>query len=145
MKKYLLSGGKLVFPDKVSQGDVLVEGGTIAEIFTGKSDAKRKIEDCEVIDCSKYHIFPGFIDTHVHFREPGYEQTEDFASGSLCAIRSGITTIFDMPNNSPAITTVATLEMKQKLARQKMLVNYAFYLGATAENIDEITNAKNIP
>ncbi|MCD4656638.1 MAG: amidohydrolase family protein, partial [Planctomycetes bacterium] len=74
----------------------------------------------------------------------GYEQAEDFISGSQAALRAGVTTILDMPNNSPAITTIEKLQEKRESARKSMLVNYGFYLAATNTNLDEIMNAEHI-
>ncbi len=98
----------------------------------------------EVLDAAGNFALPGLIDVHVHCREPGMTQKEDFLTASRAAAAGGVTTILDMPNSKPATTTVALLEEKRKLAAAKCLVNYGFHFGATAENIDEIKKAKNI-
>ncbi len=99
----------------------------------------------EAIDAAGKYALPGAIDIHVHFREPGMTQKEDFLTGSRAAAAGGVTTIFDMPNTKPATTTVALLEEKRKAAAAKCMVNYGLYMGAAANNIDEIKKAKNIP
>ena len=63
---------------------------------------------------------PGLIDTHVHLREPGATQKEDFETGSKAAIAGGYTVILDMPNNKVPITSISTLEEKQKIASGKI-------------------------
>ena len=99
----------------------------------------------DVIDATGKYALPGAIDIHVHFREPGITQKEDFLTGSRAAAAGGVTTILDMPNTKPATTTVALLEEKRKLAAAKCLVNYGLYMGATATNLEEVKKAINIP
>jgi dihydroorotase len=96
-----------------------------------------------MIDAKGMIVLPGLIDVHVHFREPGDIQKEDFLTGSRAAAAGGVTTVLDMPNNKPPITNAAALEDKRELAK-KSIVNYGFYFGATSNNIDEIKKAKNI-
>ncbi len=81
-------------------------------------------------------MLPGLIDIHTHFRTPGQEWKEDFTTGSRAALKGGISTIFDMPNNLQSITTQELLDEKKALVRKAMQVNYGFYLGITDENID---------
>ena len=98
-----------------------------------------------VVDAAGKYALPGLIDIHVHFREPGMTQKEDFLTGSRAAAAGGVTTIFDMPNTRPATTTVQLLEEKRKLAAAKCVVNYGLYMGATATNLEEVEKARNIP
>ncbi|MBI2176053.1 dihydroorotase [Candidatus Woesearchaeota archaeon] len=98
----------------------------------------------EVVNAAGKYALPGAIDVHVHCREPGMTQKEDFLTASRTAAAGGVTTIIDMPNTKPATTTVALLEEKRKLAAAKCIVNYGFHFGATAGNIEEIKKAKNI-
>lgn len=80
-------------------------------------------------------LLPGLIDIHTHFRTPGQEWKEDFTTGSRAALKGGITTIFDMPNNLQPIITQERLDEKKALARKAMQVNYGFYYGITDENV----------
>ncbi|HEV2137430.1 MAG TPA: amidohydrolase family protein [Nitrososphaerales archaeon] len=73
-------------------------------------------------------VFPGFIDAHVHLREPGWEYKEDFRTGSLAALH-GVTTAVDMPNNLVPTTTTTTqsaLDEKRRLAEAKSLIDVKF-------------------
>ena len=78
---------------------------------------------------------PGVMDTQVHFREPGNAHKEDLASGSLAAILGGVTGVFEMPNTAPPTTTRAAIEDKLARAKGRMHCDYAFYVGATPQNI----------
>jgi len=77
---------------------------------------------------------PGLIDIHVHLREPGATQKEDFYHGSLAALAGGITTVIDMPNNPSPTTSIKSLKKKISLAKKKSLCNCFFYLGANQTN-----------
>lgn len=95
-----------------------------------------------------YIALPAFIDPHVHFRTPGAEYKENWESGALAAIAGGVTTVFDMPNNTPSITTKEILDEKiKKVDEQLNKINIPlhkyFYLGATADNLDEIEKCKD--
>lgn len=101
-----------------------VRGGRIAEIKRqGLRGAKK------IAAPSSCVIFPGFIDTHVHLREPGWEHKEDFASGTAAAVHGGVTTVFDMPNNPVPATDVRALETKAKLAKFRGLIDVKFLGG----------------
>ena len=82
------------------------------------------------------YILPGFIDPHVHFRDPGLTQKEDFKTGSLSAANGGFTTIIDMPNTIPKTNTYSALKEKIKIAEKKSVVN--FKLQAGTNNLDEM-------
>ena len=84
------------------------------------------------------HLFPGVIDTQVHFREPGLEGKEDLASGSRAAAMGGVTAVFEMPNTNPATTTVEALEDKLERAKGRMWVDHAFYAGASPDNVENL-------
>ncbi len=98
----------------------------------------------EVLDAKGRHAIPGVIDAHVHCREPGMTNKEDFLTASMAAAAGGVTTMLDMPNTKPATTTTSLLEEKRKLAASKCIVNYGFHFGATSSNISEIKKARNI-
>ncbi len=91
---------------------------------------------------------PALVDPHVHFRTPGAEYKENWESGALAAINGGVTTVFDMPNNTPAITTEVILDEKIKLVNEQLTkinipLHRYFYLGATTDNLPEIEKCKN--
>ncbi len=86
-------------------------------------------------------LIPGLIDTHVHFREPGLTHKGSIASESLKALHGGVTSFIDMPNCRPATTDIESWEWKMQRASATSHINYAFYLGATADNIDQLAAA----
>jgi carbamoyl-phosphate synthase/aspartate carbamoyltransferase/dihydroorotase len=82
---------------------------------------------------------PGLIDPHVHLREPGQEEKEDFYTGTSAALAGGFTTIIDMPNNLTPITTLQRLEAKKALAKEKTVIDIGFHFGTLGNNLDEFT------
>ncbi len=90
---------------------------------------------------------PALIDLHVHFRCPGQEYKEDWRTGALAALAGGVTTVCDMPNNVPAITTMDLLQQKIRLVTEQLAVaaiplRHYFYFGATVDNLEEIRQAR---
>ena len=86
---------------------------------------------------------PGLIDPHVHLREPGATQKEDFLTGTSAALSGGFTTILDMPNNTTPITTLNALYTKEKIARDKILCDVGFYFGSLGDNLSEFEKVQN--
>jgi len=80
---------------------------------------------------------PGIIDIHVHLRDPGQTQKEDFYTGTCTALAGGVTAIFDMPNNLEPIFSSQKLEEKIEIARQKAVCDYGLYFGTDGENISQ--------
>lgn len=144
MSKILLKGGEVVSSQKVWNADILIENGKILGVEDGIDCGCTGKCDCEFIDCSGKYIFPGLIDVHVHFREPGHCNKEDWITGSSGAVSSGVTTVFDMPNNVPPVFTVKDLEAKRALIDGRTYVNYGLYMGYSGSNIDEINKAEGI-
>lgn len=89
------------------------------------------------------HVLPGLIDTQVHFREPGMEHKEDIESGSRSAILGGITAFFDMPNTFPPTTTEKAFNDKLERAKNNSWCDFAFFIGASPENIQELSKLAN--
>jgi dihydroorotase len=92
----------------------------------------------EVIDATGLHVLPGVIDSQVHFREPGLEHKEDLASGTAAAAMGGVTAIFEMPNTNPLTLTAADMADKVRRGREKAWTDFAFFIGAAAENVPEL-------
>lgn len=129
----ILSGGTVVNHDGTGVRDLGIRGGQIAAIGQlGSAKAER------VLDVRHLHILPGVIDSQVHFREPGLEHKEDLETGSRAAVLGGVTAVFEMPNTKPLTTTAETLAHKVARARNRMLCDFAFYVGGTRENVGEI-------
>jgi dihydroorotase len=91
-----------------------------------------------VIDLEGRHLLPGCIDVHVHFREPGMTQKEDFGTGTAAAAAGGVTCVFDMPNTVPPTDTAARLREKQALAEEKALVDFGLYGLLGEHNLDQL-------
>jgi dihydroorotase len=129
----LLKGGTVVNHDGRAERDIGIRDGRIAAIGSfGAGSAG------EVIDAKGLHVLPGVIDTQVHFREPGMEHKEDLETGSRAAVVGGVTAVFEMPNTKPLTATPETLADKVRRARHRMFCDFAFYVGGTRENINEI-------
>ncbi|MBU8891283.1 MAG: dihydroorotase [Bacteroidales bacterium] len=126
------------------KGSVLIEEGKIQKIF--KEEEVPEINVQKIIDGNGKTLLPGIIDDQVHFREPGLTHKAEIYTESKAAIAGGITSFMEMPNTIPQATTQELLEEKYKIASEKSLANYSFYLGATNNNLDEIkkTNPENV-
>ena len=120
MRKLLIKGGRLIDPSQDIDGihDLLVEDGVVKGIAQ-RIDAP---EFAEVIDAAGKVVCPGFIDVHCHLREPGFEDKETIATGTLAAARGGFTTVCAMPNTNPTMDTAATLEYVLRKARDEASV-----------------------
>ena len=90
----------------------------------------------ETVDVSGMHLLPGAIDVHVHFRDPGYPHKEDFASGTIAAALGGMTTVFDMPNTIPTVSTPEALAAKLKMAAEKAHVDFGLYAVLGEDSIE---------
>jgi len=97
-----------------------------------------------VIDATNKVVLPGIIDTQTHFREPGSTDVEDLESGSRAAVLGGVTSLFEMPNTNPPTSNLVEFNKKLQLAKDRMHSNYAFYFGATPENIDQLSKLKDV-
>lgn len=100
-KQYLFKDGRLVDPATQTDArlDILISDGVIESIGPSLTTPAR----CEVIDLRGKVIAPGFLDMHVHLREPGYEHKETIQTGTLSAAYGGFTAVCCMPNTNPAI------------------------------------------
>jgi dihydroorotase len=93
------------------------------------------------VDAQGLTLLPGVIDPQVHFREPGLEHKEDLFTASCACAKGGVTSFLEMPNTRPLTTTQAALDDKLRRAAEKCLVNYGFFIGATAENLPDLLEA----
>lgn len=129
----IITGATVVNHDGRAERDIGVRGGRIAAIGgLAQSSA------AEIIDAKGLHVLPGVIDTQVHFREPGLEQKEDLETGSRAAVMGGVTAVFEMPNTKPLTISAEALADKVRRGRDRMFCDFAFYVGGTRENIDDI-------
>lgn len=137
MTDLLISGGTIVSEGKRSQEDLLVRKGRIERIAPRISP----IGNCKIIDASERLVLPGLIDDQVHFREPGLTHKACIHSESQAAVAGGVTTYFEMPNVSPPTLSMERLEEKCDIAAKDSLANYAFFLGASNENLESVKSA----
>ena len=114
-------------------GSVVIEDEMIQSVLT-TDDSTQTYEN--EIDATGLYLFPGVIDDHVHFREPGLTHKADIASESRTAAAGGVTSYMDMPNTVPQTTTLEELTHKFNIAKNKSRVNYSFFFGATNDNTD---------
>ncbi|HEX5123563.1 MAG TPA: dihydroorotase [Rhodanobacteraceae bacterium] len=134
MSDWLITNAVIVNEGRRSEGDVSIRDGRIAKI--GPSLTARAAD--RVLDARGRWLLPGMIDDQVHFREPGLTHKADIASESRACLAGGITSYMEMPNTKPPATNSVALEAKYARAAEVSRVNYAFYLGATNDNIEEI-------
>lgn len=148
MGKTLIRNVFIVLDDGQCSGSLFIDGDSIAEILPDEKKADgdtgyNRSVDFEkradsVIDGKGGLLFPGIIDDHVHFREPGLTHKGSIESESRAAVAGGVTSFFDMPNCIPQTITIQAIHDKCATASESSLANYSFYLGATRQNLPEI-------
>jgi dihydroorotase len=135
----IVEGGTVVTPSGTAPADVGVRQGRIEAVgdLSGAAAAER-------LPARGLHVLPGVVDSQVHFREPGLTHKEDIGRGSAGAALGGVTTFFEMPNTRPATTTAEALAWKVQRARETSWVDFAFYIGASAENADGLGSLERL-
>lgn len=142
MQEYYIFNALIINEGDRYPGALHVRDGKIAGVFRGGAPAGYGFgEKVTQIDARQSFLIPGVIDVHVHFREPGLTEKADIATETRAAIAGGVTSFMDMPNTIPNATTLERLEEKYAIASKKSLANYSFYLGASADNLEEIKKA----
>lgn len=144
MKKILIENAFLVNEHRAENGWVMIQGERIADLGYGTYRGERPEE---VVDAGEKLLIPGIIDDQVHFRQPGLTHKGDIHSESVAAVAGGVTSFMEMPNTVPQTTTIGRWEEKCALGAEHSVANYAFYLGATNDNIEEIRriDPKRVP
>lgn len=137
MTESLFKGATVYTPDGPAEVDVMVSDGVITEVG-GRARGK-------VIDVSGKWLVPGAIDVHVHGRDPGFPEKEDFGTLTAAAAAGGVTTVIDMPNTVPAVDSAGVLEAKAALARAKARVDFGLWAlirsTSTAEQLQALAQA----
>ena len=129
----IVRGGTVVTAHGVEPADIRIRNGRITEVGPDLA------EDREEINATGLHVFPGGIDSHVHFNEPGRTEWETIADGSAALAAGGYTTFVDMPlNNLPVTTTVAAFDLKLETAKRSSLVDFGFWGGLVPGNLGEL-------
>ncbi len=134
----LIMNAAIVNEGNILEENLLIKNGRIEKV--GKEISAP--DGAEVIDASGKWLLPGLIDDQVHFREPGLTHKGGIRSESMAAIAGGVTSFMDMPNVNPPTLNRELLSQKYEIAKNKAYANYAFYMGASNHNIDEIKSLK---
>jgi len=138
MNKKLLIKGAIIVNEGIERlGSVLIEGAYIKKVFF-EDLPKEVLESSDIIEAKGKYLLPGIIDDQVHFREPGLTHKGDIYTEAKAAIAGGVTSFMEMPNTNPQTTTQELLEEKYRIASQKSLANYSFYIGGTNDNLEEL-------
>jgi allantoinase len=139
-RSFVIAGGTVHTPDGPRKVDVYVADGVITSL---RSDVHP--EGARIIDATGMYVLPGAIDVHVHSRDPGFPQKEDFGTLTEAAAAGGVTTVIDMPNTVPAVDAVGVLESKAALARSKARVDFGLWAlvrsGTTPEDLEALAAA----
>ena len=135
----VVRNGRLVTPEGVLRADLAVALGRIVKIAPKITDATEA-----VLDAKGSYVFPGIIDAHVHFNEPGRADWEGLATGSAALAAGGGTAFFDMPLNSePPVLDAARLREKRALAEEKSCVDFALWGGLVPGNMDKLAGLRD--
>ncbi len=136
----IIRGGTLVLPWGEAAADLGVRDERIAAIGLPPSASAEA-----TLDASGLHVLPGVIDPHVHFRDPGDPAVESIPTGSRAAVLGGVTTVFDMPNTSPSITSADQVAWKQGYVERAAWCDMGFYVGATRTNVGQLGDLEALP
>jgi allantoinase len=129
----LVRGGTLVTPSGLVRADVAIEEGRIAAVAPGLD------EQPDELDASGLHVFPGVVDAHVHFDEPGRTEWEGFATGSAAAAAGGGTCVVDMPLNAhPPTLDAGSFRLKAEAAARSSACDFALWGGLVPGNLDRL-------
>src|SRR4030095_10995855 len=131
----LLRHATVVLEDRAQRMDVDVAAGIFAALAPNLAGAGR-----EELDCAAWHVFPGVIDSHVHFNEPGRTKWEGLATGSRAVAAGGGTCFFDMPlNSTPPVLGAEEFRAKRAAAEAQSVTDFAIWGGPTPLNLDRLT------
>ena len=133
--KLLVKNGSVVTPEGVQDLDILCEDGKIAALL----DRGVNLDADEVVDASGQIVFPGFIDPHVHSRDPGLTEKEDFAHSTLGALLGGVTTILEMPNAVPPVDSVEVFHQRKAQHEKVAWVDFGLWgMSIGEENLQDL-------
>jgi len=137
MSNYLITNALIINEGSRTLGHVAIHDQLITKIYPASSTPPTS-KDSQIIDAKGRWLIPGVIDDQVHFRDPGLTHKGDLYTESKAAIAGGVTSFMDMPNTIPQTTTRQLLNEKIALASDKSLANFAFFIGATNDNLSEL-------
>lgn len=122
----LVIEGRVLIGGTVREAAIAIDGGRIVSVSSAGLAPK---SEKRIVYTGKRVIMPGMVDIHVHMRDLGQSHKEEWYTGSLAALRGGVTAVVDMPNNEPFIDTPEKVRMKAELASDRSLVDFGFYIG----------------
>lgn len=139
----IVSGCRLLLEgkDQPATRSIIVRGGRVERIILQHEEGD--FSALPRIDARGLTALPGLVDSHVHFREPGYCHKEDWLTGSRAAASGGVTTVLEMPDTRPATLTRRELERKRALAARSV-VDYGFHLGASLARPAELNDSATL-
>lgn len=137
---YHITNVQIVNEGKIFRGELIISRGIISRVLHEHEHFQPYDPEDEFIriDAGGKYLLPGVIDDQVHFREPGLTHKGDIYSESRAAVAGGVTSFMDMPNVMPQTLTQDLLEERYKLASEKSLANYSFYMGTSNDNAEEV-------
>jgi allantoinase len=130
----VIRGGTLVSSEGERRAALAIHDGRVAAI--DRDDAMPAAR--ATIDADGLLVLPGLIDTHVHLRDPGKTEREDWLTGTQAAAAGGVTTILEMPIAIPPVHTAAILRERASHVQPQSLVDFGLYAGASGDNLEEI-------
>ncbi len=136
----IIYNGNITNEQKQFVGYITIKGDTITEVCPGQPSQETLDNADEKINALNALIMPGAIDDQVHFREPGLSEKATIQTESIAAIAGGVTSFMEMPNTTPATTSIEALNNKLQIAENTAYANYSFYIGAANNNADVIAN-----
>lgn len=130
----VVTNGRLLYGDRIIEGGVATEDGRIVAVGT----LRALPEGREVIDAAGGYVLPGVIDPHVHFRDPGLTDREDFETGTTAAAVGGVATVFDMPNTAPPTADAKCVREKRAIVSPKARIDFGLFGIVGQDNVDKI-------
>lgn len=137
----LVVGGTVMTPNGAERIDVACENGRIVAL----GDLRNRWSADTTIDATGLHVLPGVVDSQVHFREPGLTHKEDLEAGTKGAVLGGVTGVFEMPNTHPLTLWEADLQAKLDAAKGRAWCDYAFYIGGSGINAEQLQSLESLP
>jgi dihydroorotase-like cyclic amidohydrolase len=134
----LITNGIIVTETQEAKLDIAVRNGKIIAI----GEIGKPPPNAEVLDADGMTVLPGLVDPHVHFREPGPTEEEDFFTGSRAAAAGGITTVIEQPVDTPPTTTLERFLEKVDLVNGRSYVDYGLWAGVVPGNLNELQSLK---
>jgi len=136
MSSILLNNANIVLERNIFHGGILIDGEKIKKLVA----ENEKVQADYTEDINGMYIFPGLVDDHVHFNEPGRTDWEGYQTGTMAAAAGGVTTILEMPLNSiPPSINAQYLTTKRQAVEKKAIVDYGQWGGLVPNNISDLT------